>query len=196
MSVKSINAESRLVSIFEKIDILDISATAIKEDIVELLASKITLTQGYFQESMEYTSLNSTLAYTTLDLSAGSYMMTIYPNINFISTDNTLLWNSASCNTDQFKITLTGVDYHLPDDPYDMDCIATIPTGVGVDIRTTSVATNKKLGAMNFTFTLPSDQSVAVSIKFSTLTQSRSTLVDLSPNSLDTELTFNWIKMA
>tara|TARA_R110000868_G_scaffold265311_1_gene524148 strand:+ start:258 stop:848 length:591 start_codon:yes stop_codon:yes gene_type:complete len=196
MSVKSIDADGRLTTIFEKIDILDISAAVIREDIDELLASKITLTQGYFQESMEYTSLNSTLAYTTLDLSAGSYMMTVYPNINFISTDNTLLWNAASCNTDQFKITLTGVDYHLPEDPYDMDCIVTIPAGVGVDDRTTSVATNKKLGAMNFTFTLPADQSVAVSIKFSTLTQSRSTLVDLSPNSLDTELTFNWIKLA
>ena len=196
MSVKSIDAEERLTTIFSKIDILDISAEAVKADIIELLASKITLTQEYFIESMEYTSLNSTLAYTTLDLSAGSYMMTIYPNINLISTDNTLLWNSASCNTDQFKITLTGVDYHLPDDPYDMDCIATIPTGVGVDDRTTSVSTNKKLGAMNFTFTLPADQSVVVSIKFTSLTQSRSTLVDLSPNSLDTELTFHWIKMA
>ena len=156
----------------------------------------VTPTHGWVQGSLEITDLNSLITYTNISLTAGSYFMTVYPNFNLISTDNTLLWDNTTCNTDIFSIQLTGVDYTDPANPQDINVYSSIPQGLGVDDRTTSVSRNKKLGSMTFLFELPADQSVVVSAKFSSLTQSRSTVVDISPLSIDTELTFTWIKLA
>ena len=171
-------------------------ATVGKDITISSTGSGSSATHGWFQDSLAITDLNSSITYTTLVLTAGSYFMTVYPNLNLISTDNTLLWTNTTCNTDIFSVKLTGVDYTDPANIQDINVYSTIPQGLGVDIRTTSVSCNKKLGSMTFLFELPADQSVVVSAKFSSLTQSRSTVVDISPLSIDTELTFTWIKLA
>ena len=199
MSLLSGGYYVKVAEIDGKLETLDLSAGSIITKLEDLSGvvnqiSSIIPTHGYLIDSIEMTTLNSYSDFTTLDLSAGTYSMVVYPNFNLISTDNTLLWNSTTCNTNQFTIKLWGVDHQDPADPQDFDCIATIPIGMGVDDRTTSVSTNKRLGSMSFIFSLPADQSVLVSTKFSSLTQTRAS-VDISPLSIDTALTFSWIKL-
>ena len=140
MSVKSIDANSRLVSIFEKIDILDISAGSIVtkfEDLssqvhaIEPVNTEFYISQSFNSLNVEYTVQGSFKQDWSLTLSAGTYMFVLTPSVWLLNTDGSYpVWTSTNCNASTMRYTINGIDINFTIYPD----LAVVPAGVNTNV--------------------------------------------------------------
>tara|TARA_R110002167_G_C12605922_1_gene645497 strand:- start:591 stop:1178 length:588 start_codon:yes stop_codon:yes gene_type:complete len=143
MSVKSIEAETRLVSIFEKIDILDISAGSIVSEFQDLssqvqaivpvgdVITAFPISRNFDSLNVEYTVQGSFKQDWSLTLSAGTYMFVLTPYVWLTNLDGDYpVWDSTSCNASTMRYTINGIEINFTIYPD----LAVVPAGVNTTV--------------------------------------------------------------